>query len=279
MKINWRSWLTISAVIVAAILIVAFSDAFQSCMQQDNTSEGQQAIKKGISVIFGAVTQYKRCTGYFLEENSEALIASFTIILAISTIYLWSSTKEAADAARISAEATRSLVDQEYRSYLFFKEFVIARLLFQHPDGSRHKVFRITPMLQNFGKVPAIVTKNNISKRTLADGGKFSDIDWSRSIPDPIMRMPIGPGFPMPFSADIDIEMDHAIRLSQNKERYFALFRMEYGRMNEKTSPFHIQVCFEIKISTDPIVLWDHPQIDAAKAITFVCVTDFNSAK
>jgi hypothetical protein len=49
-------------------------------------------------------SSYVDCLGPFAHENHGAIVALFTIVLAVSTILLWLSTRDAAVAAKTAAE-------------------------------------------------------------------------------------------------------------------------------------------------------------------------------
>ena len=75
---------------------------------------GDQAVKKIAKGHARGARPVKRaavlgagrdCLGDFLNANGTAVIAAFAVVLALSTVLLWSSTRNAAHAARAAADA------------------------------------------------------------------------------------------------------------------------------------------------------------------------------
>jgi hypothetical protein len=61
-------------------------------MQEEQHNSAKEDALKGVTQFLAAISAHKDCTGHFVEENSEGIIASFTMILAISIIGLWLAT-------------------------------------------------------------------------------------------------------------------------------------------------------------------------------------------
>lgn len=90
----------------------------RECIQHNNAQGTGQNLKEGIAHFLSVFSVYRLCVGEFAHVNADTIIASFTIILAISTIGLWGSTqrlaKDAASAAIRQSEETKTL----QRAYL-----------------------------------------------------------------------------------------------------------------------------------------------------------------
>src|SRR5205823_3382553 len=68
---------------------------------------GTEYLEHGVSLF----SVYRDCLGGFVHHNGEALIAAFTVILALSTIFLWVATRDLVKDARNTAE-------RELRAYI-----------------------------------------------------------------------------------------------------------------------------------------------------------------
>jgi hypothetical protein len=88
----WRVWFLVLVALLFSAWIVAGSNSFQSCMQEEQHNSAKENALKGATQFFAAVSAQKDCTGHFVEENGQGIIASFTIILTISIISLWLAT-------------------------------------------------------------------------------------------------------------------------------------------------------------------------------------------
>ena len=86
---SWRGRLLVLGALLFSAWIVAGSKSFQSCMQEEQHKSAIEDAVKGPTQFFAAISAHKDCAGHFVEENGEGIIASFSIILAISTIGLW----------------------------------------------------------------------------------------------------------------------------------------------------------------------------------------------
>lgn len=107
---------------------------------------GNEAVEKGLSFILGVLGHYKGCSGHFLEKNAEGVIAAFTVVLAISTMMLWDSTRTAATAAR---DAALHIPTVE-RAYVYAGPQIIRM---------DDKMCAASIKMKNYGKTPAIIER------------------------------------------------------------------------------------------------------------------------
>src|SRR4051812_25638922 len=87
-----RVWLLTVVTLVVSI-VVLLSGSFQECVAHIPNSAAYQQNPKGLPYFLYVLFSFFGCTGPFIHENSEAIIAVFTIVLAFSTIALWDETK------------------------------------------------------------------------------------------------------------------------------------------------------------------------------------------
>jgi hypothetical protein len=115
---SWRGWLFVFVALLLSTWIVAGSKSFQSCMQEEQHQGAKENAIKGATQFFAAISAHKDCTGHFVEENGEGIIASFTIILAISTIGLWLATGKLWGATNATLIHAKETSENQLRPYV-----------------------------------------------------------------------------------------------------------------------------------------------------------------
>src|SRR5579863_6018518 len=153
------------AVLLALVVICAWvvdsSETFQSCVQHNQTTSTENNPKENATVLPIAI--YEKCTGSFIDANHDGIVAAFTFVLALSTIWLWLSTKDAAIAAgRAAAIAERALTELE-RPYLFILDYNWLLVEKAQADESG-----LVYSVANGGKLPAFI-------KTVKFGMRFGD--------------------------------------------------------------------------------------------------------
>jgi hypothetical protein len=115
--------------------IVADSPSFKTCVHEAQQHSSDEPPKDKVSAFFSFLNIRKDCVGEFVENKGEAVLATFTVILAISTILLWLATKDLFEAGenqiritQIAAEAASngrwfesSPGSQQYQALLTFR--------------------------------------------------------------------------------------------------------------------------------------------------------------
>jgi hypothetical protein len=135
------------------------------CHSAQTQQEQNQASEEYCRVPHGPVASPFIWIAGILEHHGEAVTALFTVVLAISTILLWASTRDAAIAAKAAAEAL-PIVE---RAYIF----IIPELEFwddlPHSSGVGTYASRIGVKfrLENHGKTPAAVQSISARLRVL----------------------------------------------------------------------------------------------------------------
>lgn len=107
-----RAWILSFLVLAVILIIVESAKPFQECINENYYNPATENFEKSIpsfSVAFGI---YRDCVGAFTHNNAEAIIAAFTIILALSTIFLWVATRDLV----INTENTAR---RQLRAYVF----------------------------------------------------------------------------------------------------------------------------------------------------------------
>jgi hypothetical protein len=139
-----RAWVFFTLLLLIGALLVGTAPSFQACLKEGapqtaatrTTSEPQT---HGTS-YFVAMSP-RGCLGRFFTENRDDIIASFALILALSTIFLWLATR---DLLAGSADFSKT----QLRAYLGPSETFITGV----EAGARPVV---ECAVRNFGQTPA----------------------------------------------------------------------------------------------------------------------------
>jgi hypothetical protein len=99
-----RAWIFSFAFLLAVGWVVTSSKPFQACIKQHQQSGAAENFEQSISAISIALGIYRDCLGGFTHDNAEAIIAAFTIILSLSTIFLWVATRDLVSGSERTAE-------------------------------------------------------------------------------------------------------------------------------------------------------------------------------
>ena len=110
----WRTAILSGLVVLAFGALVETSPSFQGCVREGRHAARSQSLNEGIRKFPRTIRLQYRCGGEFFHGNAGALIALFTVVLAVSTIGLWFSTRalwrageQQIEIARQSAEAAQ----------------------------------------------------------------------------------------------------------------------------------------------------------------------------
>jgi hypothetical protein len=212
-KQNWRSWLIVLIALGFVCWIVIDSSSFQNCMQQNKGQTSQQSLEKGIANIFITLTLGKGCTGYFLKENGEGVIAIFTIVLAISTFLLWGVTRTAADAAKRAADAAVNVelpILTLRRAYLKIPTTPAGVTQINAGD---HLLPNLEPRIAfiNWGRTPAEITAGCL------EWNVASHANGLPSVPNYQNVLKYAPGVVVTNRSDIPLDVPCTISLTTNQ--------------------------------------------------------------
>jgi hypothetical protein len=136
-----RAWI-VSIAFLASIAVVVVSFApFQACTKEQYHRAEAENFEKSISSVSVAFDVYRVCLGHFTHDNAEAVIAAFTILLTLSTIFLWV-------AARDLVTGTERTAERQLRAYVSVTAIHIDIFGWEKPTA-------IKIALQNHGQSPA----------------------------------------------------------------------------------------------------------------------------
>jgi hypothetical protein len=114
-----RAWILLIAFLVAVGVVVESSQPFQECIKEIYYNPTTENFEKSISSVSVAFGVYRDCFGTFTHDNAEAIIAAFTIILALSTIFLWVATRDAARAGNRTAVVAEQALTKLERAFVY----------------------------------------------------------------------------------------------------------------------------------------------------------------
>jgi hypothetical protein len=146
-----------SPFLVPFLLLVFFAwlvwspTQFQNCVQDSQVNYANESFENDTSQFFFI---FRGCIGGFVHDNAEGIIALFTVILAISTAFLWKATRDLVDDASETSK-------KQLRAYIGTKVRGIER--YEGSDPAR--VIGIL-RIENVGQIPARIT------------GIFSTTEW-----------------------------------------------------------------------------------------------------
>jgi flagellar basal body-associated protein FliL len=83
-----------TAVIIAALVLVVWwildaSPSFQTCIQEKQNQAANHDPQKDISAFLLTANSYRDCILPIIHDSHNEILAAFTIVLAIATIFLW----------------------------------------------------------------------------------------------------------------------------------------------------------------------------------------------
>jgi hypothetical protein len=150
-----RMWKFIRTLIgICALFLVcwavATSATFHSCVEKNQSPNGDFA--KSISQFRVEMGAYRDCTGQFIRENRDEVLATFTIVLAVSTMFLWLATRNLVQGADRTAK-------QQLRAYALLGECKIDA---SNPDDPKALL-----RFANFGQTPAKRLRVTVNAKTI----------------------------------------------------------------------------------------------------------------
>jgi hypothetical protein len=144
----WRACIFAALAVGVAIWVVESSHRFQECIDIGKHQAIKDGSSKDIAYLSGILGVRRECLGEFIHQNGEAITATFTVVLAISTIFLWISTRDAAYAAKAAADHISNVERAVIYGGVKFGELIVE-------NGIR--CVKITISMANYGKTPGFI--------------------------------------------------------------------------------------------------------------------------
>lgn len=232
-------------------------------MKRQQSQSSNYNFEKRIAIILIEPGRTKGCAGEFFKDDGEAITAAFTVILAISTILLWITTRQGARrqslemrasvaVAKRSADiAERSLVEIQ-RALVIVNKFSI------NPLARDNKIigYRVTAEFVNTG--------NTVAKRFTGTANYVlfqNEIAADFKYPDRTEAAPnhglVGPRVINPFP--IDIAIQDIIEIREKKQHGYMYGWVEYNDVFEITRKRRTEFCVEILVVGEPLRVKDPP--------------------
>jgi hypothetical protein len=137
-----RPWILVLLLLTFLTLALGISPSFHECVQKEGTANSEEQNEQGIPALFPKVIRsYAICSGEFATNKADAIIAAFTIIVALATIFLWDATR---DLVRGSEETAR----RQLRAYMGIEKYTISNV---SPDMKTC----VDLTVRNYGQTPA----------------------------------------------------------------------------------------------------------------------------
>jgi hypothetical protein len=140
-----RFWVFALLFLALLTISVGGSSSFLGCIQAHKPQATEQKDNDGIAHIVVTASLYRECVGDFIHGNVEAIIATFTVLLALSTIALW--------------DATRRLFEAGERQFMATHRPEILVRTIQATGGGKKQIIGARLTIVNKGETDAIVDK------------------------------------------------------------------------------------------------------------------------
>ena len=136
-----RAWVFFGVLLLIGILLVGTAPSFQACLKQGSPQAATTVAPQAHGTNVLVARSMRECLARFYTENRDDIIASFALILLLSTIFLWF-------AARDLVAGTHDFAKMQLRAYLGPSETFITGVA-----AGEKPVVECT--IRNFGQTPA----------------------------------------------------------------------------------------------------------------------------
>ena len=136
-----RALVFFGVLLLIGILLVGTAPSFQACLKQGSPQAATTVAPQPHEPIGAVGRSMRECLARFYTENRDDIIASFALILLLSTIFLWF-------AARDLVAGTHDFAKMQLRAYLGPSETFITGVA-----AGEKPVVECT--IRNFGQTPA----------------------------------------------------------------------------------------------------------------------------
>jgi hypothetical protein len=205
------------------------STQVQNCVQNSQSNSANKTFQNNIS-DFNVIL--RGCVGGFVHNNAEGIIAIFTVILALSTVFLWRATRDLVNEAR---ETSR----RQLRAYVFTDGGAIDltngpfRYSPELPDIPDGVFVRVHTVFKNFGQTPAYeFTVWRLIDILDAENPRFGKIGMG------ITKDVIGPGGVSEITAQRPITSAELAAVKDGTKFIYSWGRIEYVDAFKKRQHF-----------------------------------------
>jgi hypothetical protein len=274
---RWRALVRWTCLAIVAVVLVigtaGTSKMFQDCMQNAANRGGAPDVTLDVAKVLSAAGTYRDCAGEFLQQNSSAVTATFIIVLALSTVALWWSTRrlwlaneeqlafaqeaasrhetdvatsvkiaeEAAAAARQSTDMVRQSLASLERAYVFADSHNMRQAAGDDPL----RPFHFTTVWKNTGRTRTVRARNHISwnalKTPLPPDFQFPDLGAHPTAP-----LLIAPGAAI-IGQRVDIPHQVIAEAMEGKNHLYAWGWCEYNDVFPGTQRHRTEFCVKLE--------------------------------
>lgn len=139
----------ISIIVVLAVFYLTertFSPVFQGCVQKHEQTDAGAPSKNYVAASIAAINTNVRCSGEFVDVNSNAITALATIIIAAFTATLWSATTR-------QAKLTKEALVADKRAFISFKGIFG---YWEKDEAMQQYNWRFRATMENTGETPTV---------------------------------------------------------------------------------------------------------------------------
>ena len=258
LKVDLRAWIIGLALLAAVGWIVGDSQTFNSCIQEYKAHHANQNLQESVPRFLTAARPYRECLGAFIHENSEAVIAALTIVLALSTFFLWGATRDL-------VRGSKKVAQTQLRAFVFAKGCEQAIHLVDIPGGQRIKDFIFFAKIENIGLTPATDVRLWIKHQTLPMlENREPHFEWTGSGATTVLG-PQGGG----QTQYCFIPVETMIELWENKTEVYIATRIEYRDIFDPSVVHHHEQCAQLGLLYHPTEIRPKDQPPAATMLIY----------
>ena len=140
-------WLVFAGLAFACVGVLYVSPSFRTCVQQEQHQAANNDQDKNKSILFISARTIVSCTGGFVHDRHDAIVAAFAVLLGFATIFLWIATRDLVSGSERTAR-------HQLRAYVFIQggEMRVSR----NADVKNTGFVETRLLVKNFGQTPGI---------------------------------------------------------------------------------------------------------------------------
>jgi hypothetical protein len=236
-------WIFSVLFLVAVYWVVASSSTFQGCIDEEQSNAANQHLQSSASQI---ILVYRRCVGSFVHNNAEGIIAVFTIVLALSTIFLWSATRDL-------VHDTQSTAQAQLRAFVFFTTIEASPNHFPDATGGLSiKEYVFWANVENVGLTPALDIRMGIKDdRFPMNENREPNFDWDWGASGTTVLGPHGRA----HTGYCVVPLQAMIELWERKTAIFLGMRLEYRDVFDPKTVHHNEQCIRLDLLREPHIV------------------------
>jgi hypothetical protein len=251
-------------VLVFIVWVISGSQSFQTCFQNNKHTSTYNKLYESSDVITKSIVRLllnAECSLRFFGDDSSALTAFATLLIAAFTWTLWRSTNKMWVAAeqqlKIASDALAHTVNSDtttQRAYMGRKSVGAVELRARvSDDGKVVTQLEWVPIWENHGQTPAIDVTFCAINPIICEGDVPENTEPTAVQMGPLPKIAIGARQIM-AGGSVHVGIDDVIKCSRRNCKIFVIFRLEYRDVFADTPIRVTQYCEEMRfIGVDPV--------------------------